>query len=55
MSNITLFDQIIQKLNRSIFKKFVKDHKKDNLKLYCGFLKKTIVIFFICFYYLNLV
>lgn len=29
MSKITLFGQIIQKLDRSIFKKLVKDHKTD--------------------------
>jgi hypothetical protein len=29
MSNITLFGQIIQKLDRSIFKKLVKEHKTD--------------------------
>jgi hypothetical protein len=29
MSNITLFGQIIQKLDRSIFNKLVKDHKTD--------------------------
>jgi len=29
MSNITLFGQIVQKLDRSIFNKLVKDHKTD--------------------------
>ena len=29
MSKITLFGQIIQKLDRSIFKKLVKEHKTD--------------------------
>ena len=29
MTNITLFGQIIQKLDRSIFKKLVKKHKTD--------------------------
>ena len=29
MSKITLFGQIIQKLDRSIFKKLVKEHKND--------------------------
>ncbi|MEI6865063.1 DUF4372 domain-containing protein [Flavicella sp.] len=29
MSDITLFGQIIQKLDRSIFNKHVKDHKTD--------------------------
>lgn len=29
MSNITLFGQIIQKIDRSIFKKLVKEHKTD--------------------------
>ena len=29
MSNITLFGQIIQKLDRSIFKKLVKSHQTD--------------------------